>query len=803
MKLASKTSLAATAMTFCILVFCGAAAWTMLAPVFEENAATTVRHLASGGAARLENMLFSRVEAYAASAVRRVSSLFAKGGVPESLFMRERHLEIFYYLLDTAPEIVSGGVYFRKETADGTEDFTEIYAHRGGDGKPVEWVVGSSIDEMPEDDPENLWYWTPLRTGKSSWDDPGEWEGVEMMAYSVPLEAPDGSVAGVLCFDVLADTIDDFLASSVPYGNAFLVGKNSDIVSHKEKEKIGTLWSPGKEGCEKTKDRIVHAVPLSSGHLFVVEIPGEIFSSAPKRAGKTVFAIFFAASLFGAGLFRAMMSRVVRKLPEIAGFVVETARTRDFSKSCGVRSSDETGDVSEAVDSLYASLREMLSRMGSESEHLSRVREGIEEAISDTVSVANLSESAAGSLSNTVVELAAGCENATSAVSEISSLAMATERMSATSAESLEKLLTLASKLKGVVSETSRRLAETASMTIDFSLKYTSTAKKMREISDFAGVVSEIADRTNMLALNAAIEAARAGEQGRGFAVVADEVRKLAEESKTAAATISKNLQELVSGVHTTSGGVETMAAKMNEANENVGAVLSEISALLEGISGISDSSERVAASAQELGASSEELAASAETVTRETEKMSSIFGDIEGKISSLSSTAEGLNETSKEGSIDAAALIERLSVLKAMKADDFADIAEDAIKAHKGWVANLKKFVEGGQWDLETNPQRCRFGIFLSFIERPEGASEELWSGILSMHEKLHGLGHTVNDAMQRGESGKAREVLKETVALSERLSASLLRVVEICRGQGEQEREASGLPALPERTR
>ena len=137
------------------------------------------------------------------------------------------------------------------------------------------------------------------------------------------------------------------------------------------------------------------------------------------------------------------------------------------------------------------------------------------------------------------------------------------------------------------------------------------------------------------------------------------------------------------------------------------------------------------------------------------------------------------------------------------MKADDFADIAEDAIKAHKGWVANLKKFVEGGQWDLETNPQRCRFGIFLSFIERPEGASEELWSGILSMHEKLHGLGHTVNDAMQRGESGKAREILKETVALSERLSASLLRVVEICRGQGEQEREASGLPALPERTR
>ena len=71
----------------------------------------------------------------------------------------------------------------------------------------------------------------------------------------------------------------------------------------------------------------------------------------------------------------------------------------------------------------------------------------------------------------------------------------------------------------------------------------------LRQVSEAASQITQIALQTRLVAFNASVEAKRAGEAGRGFGVVADAVKDLAAKVETSSKAIMRTVGELDSRV--------------------------------------------------------------------------------------------------------------------------------------------------------------------------------------------------------------------------------------------------------------
>ena len=330
----------------------------------------------------------------------------------------------------------------------------------------------------------------------------------------------------------------------------------------------GLIKKPGKGAfwADTAEDFYSVAVPFEGG-------PWAVVASMPKTEIRAV--TWSVGTQLAIGSLLAMLLAVGSamwllrsKLAPLGDLVrqAEALGAGDLSVRLNVSSHDEIGQLARAFNQMSQALSTMV-------EH---IRKASQEVNSRAQALSGLSSGA--------------YEGMEQQSGEITSMAGAVEEFSATSLNIADNMgnterLAQENAQQTRIGRTSMDEASSSLEQIAGALNSTATVintlgQRSQEIGGIVGVITSIAEQTNLLALNAAIEAARAGEQGRGFAVVADEVRSLASRTRQATDEISSMInsiqQETGNAISTMEQGNLLMQEGLSR-NANVATALARI----------------------------------------------------------------------------------------------------------------------------------------------------------------------------------------------------------------------------------
>ena len=291
----------------------------------------------------------------------------------------------------------------------------------------------------------------------------------------------------------------------------------------------------------------------------------------------------------------------------------------DLREVLEIRSSDELGELADALNKMQAGFKDIVSKIKDSSDQLS-------DSAQQLASQAQQASVGATEAASTMSEMSSTVENMADNTQDVA-------RQAGIATQHADK------GFQGIEMVTGQMQEITASsMQVGKSVDALSTA--IGKISQFVEVITNIADQTNLLALNAAIEAARAGDAGRGFAVVAEEVRKLAEQSALSTKEIKQLIEEIQDQSEQAVQAMSVGTEKVEQGNRVVGEVGESFNEIIKAVRDLTDQVQNIAAAVQQVSAgvqnvagTTEEQTAAMEEVSASTEELNKLASDLNGVV--------------------------------------------------------------------------------------------------------------------------------------------------------------------------